>query len=116
MPKQKKGIRGRKEKNPSKARKDWFIIKHAIKRFQKRFLRRKRTLQEIFLPELYGFLRRAALYAQDPNPNDPADIYLFSSNEYGEIYFVTKNKVVCSVYTANMARKRIETGKWKKVK
>lgn len=109
-----------------KHRQDWLIRKHAVKRFRQRFLKNgkntnpkvkgcgKRMFNEEIKRIMYYHLRRAILFARDNAEDKPAEIYLAKS-EYGDIYFITHEMIVFTVYIEEYAKDKLGKGIWQKV-
>lgn len=111
-------------------RNGWIIKDHAVKQFRKRFLLSHflgkpknvgKTLRDLKISKketkkiLYYYLRRAHLFAREKNRKSLADIYFAFSAVYGDIYFITHDNVVHTVYPEKYVKSKLENGIWQKI-
>ena len=108
-----------------KAGKEWDIRKHAVVRFRQRFLRKtdkdgrrtprgKRYRDKEVRRIMHYYLGRAKEFAVEKDKKNSV-IILMAKSEYGNIYFITRGRVVHTVYPGSYVARRLRQGTWNRV-
>lgn len=109
-------------------RKNWQINDHAVSRFYERFLAKNgqplsKEEQQRYIREHLKELRRlthkllmkSELFAVKKGKQKPSVIYLWKSSVFGNVYFITNENIVYTVFPEKFAQNKLRKGIWRKV-